>query len=99
MTRQLATLIDAAVPVDEALAMIAAQQEQPAARRIIADVQAGVVEGQRLADALVVVAADAVAIAPQVHGHDVKVLLQARRDPVPGDMGLRVAVHQQQRRT
>ncbi|HRK65138.1 MAG TPA: hypothetical protein PLN53_12150, partial [Terricaulis sp.] len=33
MTRQLATLIDAAVPVDEALAMIAAQQEQPAARR------------------------------------------------------------------
>lgn len=52
MTRQLATLIDAAVPVDEALAMIAAQQEQPAARRIIADVQAGVVEGQRLADAL-----------------------------------------------
>src|SRR5690606_32408877 len=52
LTRQLATLIDAAVPVDEALAMIAAQQEQPAARRIIADVQAGVVEGQRLADAL-----------------------------------------------
>jgi general secretion pathway protein F len=45
-------LIDAAVPVDEALAMIAAQQEQANARRIISDVQAGVVEGQRLADAL-----------------------------------------------
>ncbi len=52
VTRQLATLIDASVPVDEALAMISAQQEQPAARRIVADVQEGVVEGQRLADAL-----------------------------------------------
>jgi general secretion pathway protein F len=52
VTRQLATLIDASVPVDEALAMIAAQQEQPAARRIVADVQEGVIEGQRLADAL-----------------------------------------------
>lgn len=52
MTRQLATLVEASVPVDEALAMIAAQQEQAIARRIIADVQAGVVEGQRLADAM-----------------------------------------------
>lgn len=52
ITRQLATLVEASVPVDEALAMIAAQQEQPAARRIMSDVQAGVVEGQRLADAL-----------------------------------------------
>lgn len=52
VTRQLSTLINAAVPVDEALAMIAVQQEQPAARRIISDVQAGVLEGQRLADAL-----------------------------------------------
>ncbi|HVK79123.1 MAG TPA: type II secretion system F family protein, partial [Verrucomicrobiae bacterium] len=52
VTRQLSTLINAAVPVDEALAMIAVQQEQPMARRIISDVQAGVLEGQRLADAL-----------------------------------------------
>lgn len=52
VTRQLATLIEGSLPVDEALAMIAAQQEKPAARRIVADVQAGVVEGQRLADAL-----------------------------------------------
>lgn len=52
ITRQLATLIEASVQVDEALAMIAAQQEQAAARRIVSDVQAGVVEGQRLADAL-----------------------------------------------
>ena len=52
MTRQLATLIDAAVPVDEALAMIAAQQESAGARRIVGDVHAGVLEGRRLADAL-----------------------------------------------
>lgn len=52
ITRQLATLIDASVPVDEALGMIAAQQEQALARRIVEDVQTGVVEGQRLADAL-----------------------------------------------
>lgn len=51
-TRQLATLIDAAVPIDEALAMIAAQQDKPAARAVIADVQAGIVEGKRLADAM-----------------------------------------------
>ncbi len=52
VTRQLATLVEASVPVDEALAMIAAQQEQAIAQRIVADVQAGVVEGQRLAEAL-----------------------------------------------
>ncbi|MEZ5995737.1 MAG: type II secretion system inner membrane protein GspF [Hyphomonadaceae bacterium] len=52
VTRQLATLVDASVPIDEALAMIAAPQERASARRIVADVQAGVVEGQRLSDAL-----------------------------------------------
>jgi general secretion pathway protein F len=52
LTRQLATLIEAAVPVDEALAMVAAQQDQAHVRRIISDVQSGVVEGQRLADAM-----------------------------------------------
>lgn len=51
-TRQLATLIDAAVPVDEALGMIAAQQDNPRARRVIADVQAGVIQGERLVDAM-----------------------------------------------
>lgn len=50
--RQLATLIEAAVPVDEALGLIAEQQENLTARRIMADVQDGVLEGQRLADAL-----------------------------------------------
>ena len=52
VTRQLATLIDAAVPVDEALAMTAAQQDQPLTKRVLEDVHTGVVEGQRLADAL-----------------------------------------------
>jgi general secretion pathway protein F len=52
VTRQLATLIDAAVPVDEALAMISAQQDNAAAKRIVADVHAGVLEGMRLADAM-----------------------------------------------
>jgi general secretion pathway protein F len=51
-TRQLATLIDATVPVDEALAMTAAQQDDARAQRILRDVQGGVVEGQRLAEAL-----------------------------------------------
>jgi general secretion pathway protein F len=51
-TRQLATLIEAAVPVDEALSMIAQQQDRPQVRRVCADVLAGVQEGQRLADAL-----------------------------------------------
>ncbi|MDZ4775357.1 MAG: type II secretion system F family protein [Alphaproteobacteria bacterium] len=52
VTRQLATLIDAAVPVDEALAMVAAQQENAAAKRIMSNIQSGVVEGLRLSDAL-----------------------------------------------
>lgn len=52
ITRQLATLIEAAVPVDEALSMIAEQQEQATARRIVLEVHEGVLEGQRLADAL-----------------------------------------------
>lgn len=52
VTRQLATLIDAAVPVDEALAMVAAQQDNAAAKRIMSSIQSGVVEGLRLSDAL-----------------------------------------------
>lgn len=52
VTRQLSTLIDAAVPVDEALGMIAAQQERAVARQVLTDVRMSVVEGQRLADAL-----------------------------------------------
>ncbi|MGE0597322.1 MAG: type II secretion system F family protein [Hyphomonadaceae bacterium] len=52
VTRQFATLVDAAVPVDEALGMIAAQQDVALTRRVMSDVQAGIVEGLRLADAL-----------------------------------------------
>jgi general secretion pathway protein F len=52
VTRQLATLVDASAPLDEALGMIAAQQDDPKAKRILADVQAGVVEGRHFADAL-----------------------------------------------
>lgn len=51
-TRQLSTLVDASVPLDEALAMIAAQQESPEARYVISEVHAGVIEGQRLTEAL-----------------------------------------------
>jgi general secretion pathway protein F len=50
--RQLATLAEAGVPVDEALGLIAEQQEKPHACAIIADVQTGVLEGMRLADAM-----------------------------------------------
>ncbi len=52
VTRQLATLIGASVPIDEALTMVAAQQESPVARRVMANVQSGVVEGLRLSDAM-----------------------------------------------
>jgi len=52
IVRQLATLIDAAVPVDEALHMVAAQQEKARYRKIVEDVETGVVEGMRLAESM-----------------------------------------------
>lgn len=52
ITRQLATLIGASVPVEEALGILAAQQENALVRRIIASVRASVQEGARLADAM-----------------------------------------------
>lgn len=52
VTQQLATLIEAAVPVDEAVAMVAAQQDDAATRRVLRDVQGGIVEGRRFAEAL-----------------------------------------------
>lgn len=51
-TRQLATLIDAAVAVDEALEIVAAQQENASARKVMTDLRDGVREGMRLADAM-----------------------------------------------
>ncbi len=52
ITRQLATLIGAAVPVEEAIGILAAQQENGQVRRIITAVRASVQEGSRLADAM-----------------------------------------------
>lgn len=52
VTRQLAALVEAGVPVDEALGMLVAQQESVSPRRIIQDVRAGVSEGLTLSDAL-----------------------------------------------
>ena len=52
VTRQLATLIGAAVSVDEALGILAAQQESATVRRILADMRAGIQEGMRLADVM-----------------------------------------------
>ena len=50
-TRQLATLITVA-PVDEALRTLMLQAERPNVRRILAGVHGGVVEGQRLSEAM-----------------------------------------------
>ena len=52
VTRQLAALVGASVPVDETLSIVAQQQENAAVRRIVLDVRASVQEGMRLADAL-----------------------------------------------
>jgi general secretion pathway protein F len=51
-TRQLATLVGAAVPVDEALGILAAQQEKPTVRHLLTDLRARIQEGTRLADAM-----------------------------------------------
>jgi general secretion pathway protein F len=50
-TRQLATLITVA-PVDEALRTLMLQAERPNVRRILSGVHGGVVEGQRLSEAM-----------------------------------------------
>lgn len=52
VTRQLAALVGASVPVDETLSIIAQQQENPTVRNIVLDVRTSVQEGMRLADAL-----------------------------------------------
>ena len=52
VTRQLATMIDAAAPVEEALQTIAAQAEKPQVRKVLTSVRASVMEGKRLSDAL-----------------------------------------------
>lgn len=52
VTRQLAALVGASVPVDETLGIVAQQQENASVRRIVMDVRSGIQEGMRLADAL-----------------------------------------------
>lgn len=51
-TRQLATLLSAGLPLEEALATCAEQSERPAARRVLAALRARVVEGHSLSAAL-----------------------------------------------
>jgi general secretion pathway protein F len=51
-TRQLAILIDAATPIEEALKIAALQFEKSPMRQVILDVRARVLEGARLSDSL-----------------------------------------------
>lgn len=51
-TRQLASLIEAGIPVEEALGLLARQAENPMVRRIVSAARSRVQEGGRLAEAL-----------------------------------------------
>lgn len=52
VTRQMASLLGAGMPVEEAVAMIAGQSEGQAARRVLTDLRARIIEGQRLSEAM-----------------------------------------------
>jgi general secretion pathway protein F len=52
VTRQLATLVRAAVPLEEALLAVSQQTEQPRTQAIVAAVRSRVMEGRTLADGL-----------------------------------------------
>lgn len=52
MTRQLATMVQAASPIEEALAALAQQAEKPAIRNVLTRVRASVMEGMRLSKAM-----------------------------------------------
>lgn len=52
VTRQLATLVAAGMPVEEAVGLIAGQAEKTPVRRILMTVRGSVTEGERLSDAM-----------------------------------------------
>lgn len=52
VTRQMASLLGAGMPVEEAVAMIAGQSDGQAARRVLTDLRARIIEGQRLSEAM-----------------------------------------------
>jgi len=52
VTRQLATLIDAGMPVEEAVGLVGGQADKPAVRRVLMGVREKVTEGERLSEAM-----------------------------------------------
>lgn len=52
ITRQLATLIQSAIPIEQSLAAVASQTEKPAIKSMLLAVRARVLEGYNLADSL-----------------------------------------------
>jgi general secretion pathway protein F len=52
VTRQLATLIDAGMPVAEAVGLVGAQAQTPGVSRVLMGVREKVIEGERLSDAM-----------------------------------------------
>lgn len=52
ITRQMATMIEAAAPVEEVLAALAQQSEKPAVRSVLSRVRTNVMEGMRLSKAM-----------------------------------------------
>lgn len=52
VTRQLATLIESGMPVEEAVGLVGGQDASPAASRVLMSVRAKITEGERLSDAM-----------------------------------------------